>query len=313
MPDIELQQAEILYEDEIEQILKEFNNTEKAYPDNMTFYELFELQAQKVPDNIAVVYSGYECQKKMTYREFNERSNQIARVLRSKGVTRDSVVAVIAKRSIEMLAGIIGIFKAGGVYLPIDPEYPEDRIRYMLEDSGAKVLLTDRGSKSSEWKALGVLSLEDESIYTTEAGNLEKTAGVNDLAYIIYTSGSTGRPKGAMLEHAGMVNHLYAKINSLEINEKGVIAQNASQCFDISIWQFFASLVEGGMTVIYSSDIVIEPEKFMEQLIIDRVTILEVVPSFLNVMLDYMAIRYKKFDALEYIVVTGETLKPQLV
>ncbi|MCK4258348.1 MAG: amino acid adenylation domain-containing protein [Halanaerobiales bacterium] len=141
----------------------------------------------------------------------------------------------------------------------------------------------------------------------------ERRPNPGDLAYVIYTSGSTGNPKGAMVEHLGMLNHMYAKINDLQLNEKSIIAQNASHCFDISVWQFFVALLVGGTTKIYDNDLTLQIDNFMEQVIRDRITILEVVPSYLAVMLDSLDMQPRQFPDLQYLLVTGEEVKHDLV
>jgi non-ribosomal peptide synthetase component F len=132
------------------------------------------------------------------------------------------------------------------------------------------------------------------------------------MAYVIYTSGSTGVPKGVMIEHQGMLNHLYAKLSHLQLTHEDIIAQNASQCFDISIWQFLAALLVGGTTVIYPNDLIMEPVLWMARLKKDRVTILEVVPSYLSIMLDALDLNPTEFTLPRFLLVTGEVLKPGL-
>lgn len=171
--------------------------------------------------------------------------------------------------------------------------------------------------KESEPEALSRVVLFTDQI----AGLLEKEAGLNpekitrpgDLAYVIYTSGSTGTPKGVMIEHAGMLNHILAEIEELGINAQSVMAQNASQCFDISVWQFLTTLITGGKTIIYSNELIMTPDKFVEQIISDGVTILEVVPSYLSLLLDYLEEKEVQLPALQYIMPTGEILTLELV
>lgn len=146
----------------------------------------------KKPPELAAVVSGND---KLTYRELNEKSNQLARYLRDKGVKEDTIVAIMAERSPEMVVGIMGILKAGGAYLPIDPDYPEERIKYMLEDSGAAIILVDHKQDLGTLHQEAVELTGDFSSYP--ADNLELAGNTDSLAYIIYTSGSTGKPKGS--------------------------------------------------------------------------------------------------------------------
>ncbi|MCP4148120.1 MAG: amino acid adenylation domain-containing protein, partial [bacterium] len=254
----------------------------------------------------------------------NEKSNQMARHLQSKGIEQENVVAIMAERSMEMLIGILAIFKSGCAYLPIDPQYPAARKQYMLEDSSAAMVLTT----SESYKEI---AYQKEIIYIDEqlnANTRQEPEGrgepgvrllsgtrppVSGLAYVIYTSGSTGNPKGAMVEHRGMTNHIWAKIMDVEINPESIVAQNASHCFDISIWQFLCALPVGGTTAVFTGELVLDPALFIRWVIAVGVTILEVVPSYLSVILNALDPVTLKFDAIDYLLVTGEEVKTNLV
>lgn len=274
-----------------------------------SFSELFEVSAEKTPDKIAVVCGEQKC----TYKKLNDKSNRLARKLRSEGVKPNSLVGIMVQRSIEMVVAILGVFKAGGAYLPIDPDYPEERKRYILDDSKIGIVLVKGPGLNSPGLKVKMLDLDSEASYGEDAYNLNCVNSISDLAYVIYTSGSTGNPKGAMIEHAGMLNHMQAKINDLGLNETSIVAQNASQCFDISVWQFLSALIVGGKTVIFPEEAVISPSKFVSKLIEEQVTVLEVVPSYLGLVIDYIKFKKKKLENLKYMIVTGETLKPGLV
>uniref|UniRef100_UPI0012BC130D AMP-binding protein n=2 Tax=Paenibacillus polymyxa TaxID=1406 RepID=UPI0012BC130D len=177
------------------------------------FHTFVEEQAQLVPDHVAVVYE----EQQLTYRKLNERANQLARRLRNEGIGRESMVGILSERSVDMLVGVLAVWKAGGAYVPLDADYPSERIRFMLEDSGATVLLTQTGlqERAQVWleeseatvepvahlRLHTVLALDDESLYTGDATDVEHINEPQDLAYVIYTSGTTGRPKGVMIEH----------------------------------------------------------------------------------------------------------------
>ena len=220
-PDTRLCDIEMLSEEEKQQILCDFNNTKAEYPKGKTIHQLFEEQAAKTPDNIALVFED----KQLTYRELNEKSNQLARLLRKKGVKPDSIVGIMVERSPEMIIGIMGVLKAGGAYLPIDPEYPSDRIRYMLEDSNAKILLVrnkDTNILREENQGgfqLEVIDIYQESVYKSDNSNVKPVNNSKDLAYVIYTSGSTGKPKGVMLEHRSVNNFIKGMTEKIEFLE----------------------------------------------------------------------------------------------
>ncbi|MCB5905832.1 condensation domain-containing protein, partial [Bacillus cereus] len=195
-------ELEIITEKEKHQLLYEFNNTKTEFPKEKTLSQLFEEQVKKTPNNIAVAYKD----QSLTYRELNERANQLAHMLRSKGIVREEIVGIMLERSVEMLVGILGVLKAGGAYLPIDPEYPEERITYMLEDSQAQLVLTQTHLiKKLNIKRM-ILDLQDTACYSSNCSNPERINQSNDVAYIIYTSGSTGKPKGVVVEHQSVIN-----------------------------------------------------------------------------------------------------------
>ncbi|WP_291572007.1 condensation domain-containing protein, partial [Clostridium sp. UBA4548] len=232
-PEIEIENIDLLSEADKNQILYEFNDTKAYYPIDKTIHELFEEQVDKTPDNIAVVFED----KKLTYKELNERANSLARVLRNKGVKADSIVGIMVERSLEMIVGIIGILKSGGAYLPIDPNYPKERIEYMLKDSGSKVLLSKSGLVETIKFSGEVIDLCDENLLNENSVNLEKINDSSNLAYIIYTSGTTGNPKGAMIEHRSLVNRLNWMQKKYPITEKDTILQKTTYTFDVSVWE----------------------------------------------------------------------------
>src|SRR5262249_31753081 len=185
---------------------------------------------------------------------------------------------------------VLAIFKAGGVYLPIEPHFPADRIARMLSRAGSRLVLTERGSTAMLDEALeslsGVEMLFIDAAY--EEGYTQGDLGIDiapdQLAYIYFTSGSTGEPKGAMCEHAGMLNHLFAKIDDLRIGEGDVVAQTAPQCFDISLWQLVSALLVGGRTLLVEQETILDANRFIDKIIEGRVAVVQVVPSYLEVL-----------------------------
>src|SRR5207248_1578872 len=207
----------------------------RALPDRRA-HEVFETQVRARPDAIAAVRGD----RQLTYRELNARANQLARALLARGLGREGVVAVVTERNLDWMAAVLAVFKAGGVYLPIEPHLPADRIARMLSRAGSQLVLTERGSTALLDEALdsvsGVQTIFIDAEHEGEHpdGDLGVSVAPDQLAYIYFSSGSTGEPKGAMCEHAGMLNHVCAKIEDLSITEGQVVAQTAPQCFDIS-------------------------------------------------------------------------------
>jgi amino acid adenylation domain-containing protein len=225
---------------------------------------------------------------------------------------------VVTERNLDWMAAVLAVFKAGGVYLPIEPHFPADRIATTLSRASCRLVLTERGSTGSLDGALdqlpGVERLLVEDAYREDhpAGDLGVVVAADQLAYIYFTSGSTGEPKGAMCEHAGMLNHLYAKIDDLEIGEGQVVAQTAPQCFDISLWQLVSALLVGGRTLLVEQQVVLDVERFVDTITDGRVTVLQVVPSYLEVVLSYLEQHPRPLPDLRFVSVTGEALKKEL-
>jgi len=238
-PEIKISEIEMLSKEEKRKILVDFNDTKADYPKDKTIHELFEEQVEKSPDNIAVVFED----KKLTYRELNEKANRLARILREKGVEPDTIVGIMVERSLDMIIGIMGILKASGAYLPIDPEYPQERIEYMLGDSNTKILLTQYHLMNKVKFEGIIINLEDKKLYNRNKDNLKSINKPNDLAYVIYTSGSTGIPKGVMVEHKGVAN-LYSYFRKeYNITNKDNIIQFASCSFDAAVWEMNMALL----------------------------------------------------------------------
>ena len=258
----------------------------RELPD-LRVHELFEQQVEADPDAVAAVQGA----RQLTYRELNVRANRLARALLARGLGREGVVAVVTERNLDWLAAVLAIFKAGAVYLPIEPHFPADRIAAMLTRASCGLVLTEPASTSTLDRALD--SLPEVQLLFIEAaygeghpdGNLGIDVAPDQLAYIYFTSGSTGEPKGAMCEHAGMVNHLFAKIDDLGIGEGQVVAQTAPQCFDISLWQLVSALLVGGRTLIVEQQVILDVQRFVDTIVEGQVTVMQVVPSYLEVVL----------------------------
>ncbi|MDN5861025.1 MAG: non-ribosomal peptide synthetase, partial [Pseudonocardia sp.] len=279
------------------------------------FHELFEQRVVAHPDAIAAEHEG----RQWTYRELNARANRLGRDLLARGLRREGVVAVVAERNLDWMAAVLAIFKAGGAYLPIEPHFPADRIATTLARAGCELVLTEPESDTNLLAALTGLpaaqAVTFEQAYAQEHadGDLAVPVDADQLAYIYFTSGSTGEPKGAMCEHAGMLNHLYAKIEDLDIAEGTVVAQTAPQCFDISLWQLVSALLVGGRTVIVSQEVILDIARFVEEVTAHRVGILQLVPSYLEVVATYLEQQGRELPDLRAVSATGEALKFELI
>jgi amino acid adenylation domain-containing protein len=301
------------------QLLEDFSGPVVALPDK-TVVPLLEEHVAKVPDQIALVGPAIDGQSpgtagemQLSYREMNGQSGHLASSLAARGVREETMVGIMTERSLSMIIGILAVWKAGGAYLPIDPAYPQKRIDYMVRESNTGIILTAPAIEASI--ARFYRSYRSYRSYKTYISYKSYIPAGSSLAYAIYTSGTTGQPKGAIIEHRGMLNHLQAKIHDLQLTGSSIVAQNASHTFDISVWQFFAALLVGGKTMVYPNEIVLEPGRLINRVSRDKVTVLEVVPSYLSMMLDHLetVTPVVYMLSLAYLVVTGETVKVQLV
>jgi amino acid adenylation domain-containing protein len=307
-PDIRLDRVEILTAAERNQILYEFNDTRADYPKE-TIHRLFEEQAERTPDQIAVIFN----EKRLTYRELNRKANQMASRLRSMGARPDSIIAIIAERTLEMIIAILSVLKAGGAYLPIDPEYPEERIGFMLKDGGVSLLLTQRHLMDKKVFQGAIIDLDDETIYYGAGLNSESQAQPRNLAYIIYTSGTTGKPKGAMIEHRNVVRLLFNEKMQFDFNANDTWTMFHSFCFDFSVWEMYGALLNGGQLIMVPKSTAQDPREYLKLLKERRVTVLNQTPTaFYNLVNEELTYDDHAL-ALRYVIFGGEALQPGML
>ncbi|MBO3797193.1 non-ribosomal peptide synthetase, partial [Bacillus subtilis] len=315
-PKIRLSEIDILSQEEKEQMLIKFNDTKAGYPRNKTIHELFEEQVERTPENIAVVADN----QKLSYKELNSKSNQLARVLKGRGIKAESIVGIMMERSVNMVIGILGILKAGGAYLPIDPEYPSNRIVNTLNDSRASLLITSKNIiEKLNCKMVGeeinkrdiiLFDQIEEQLVQEKQTNLNTTSQPKDLAYIIYTSGSTGRPKGVMIEHQNVTRLLINEKMEFNFNDNDVWTMFHSMCFDFSVWEMYGALLYGGKLIIIPSDTAKYPKAFLEILEKEKVTVLNQTPTAFYNLANEELKKAKKELKLRYVIFGGEALNP---
>jgi amino acid adenylation domain-containing protein len=293
-PNGRLSDRSLLTEEERRQLLVEWNSPTAADARSpLCLHELFEAQAAERPDAVAVVFEG----ERLTYRELNHRTNQLAHHLRSLGVRPEVLVGIYMERSLEMVIGILGILKAGGGYLPLDVAYPKERLAFMLQDAQATVLLTHqrllenlpagevRGiCLDSEWESIARESVENPSSVTTPA----------NLAYTIYTSGSTGQPKGVLVTHSNVTRLFSSTADYFHFSNRDVWTLFHSHAFDFSVWEIWGALLYGGRLVVVPYMVSRSPEAFYQLLLEEQVSVLNQTPSAFRQLL----------------LATGETSEP---
>ncbi|MCU0290271.1 MAG: condensation domain-containing protein, partial [Acidobacteria bacterium] len=283
-PGIEIAGIEVIPDEERQWLLYELNNTTEEYPLDKTLHELFEQQVQITPGHVAVFGHGHVRSNTnniydihLTYRELNDKSGQLAMILIEKGALTDCIVGIMMSRSVEMMIGIMGILKSGAAYLPIDPEYPKERIDYMLKDSSAAILLTDLEMNRMDNCQLSIVN-NQLSMVMPDRGFHHSSR----LAYIIYTSGSTGKPKGVAIEHRSAANLAFAQAKYFHIKEDDHILQFSSFCFDASVEQIFIAFFTGAVLILVSKETLLDMNLFKEYVEKLSITHINAVPAFLN-------------------------------
>ncbi|REJ78556.1 MAG: non-ribosomal peptide synthetase [Acidobacteria bacterium] len=291
------------------QILKEWNDTAVDYPQEDTVHKFFDEQARKTPDADAVVYGN----ERLSYAELNNRSDKLAHYLRKRGVGRDVPVGLCLDRSLEMVIGILGILKAGGAYLPMDPEYPAERLAFMVQDADVPIILTTAGIAKTlpegpaklirldaDW---GRIAENDEQYFPVETDP-------GALAYVIYTSGSTGNPKGVMVEHKAILNHMRWMIRHFELTSEDRIVQKTPFSFDASVWEFLAPLLVGGQLIVAEPGGHLDLKYLSDLIVRERVTVLQLVPSLFEVLVEERLL--EDCGSLRLVLSGGEVLSRKL-
>ncbi|MFD2883305.1 amino acid adenylation domain-containing protein [Pseudomonas lini] len=312
-PDAQLASLSLLTPDERQTLLVDWNRSELDFPLDQTYAELFARQVAAHPQRIAAVCGA----DSLSYAELDQRSNRLARALIETGAGRDTLVALAGERGLPLLSMMVGVLKAGAAYLPLDIKHPPQRLSEILELSGAKILFTSDSADSVIGPALAACTATPRRLRTEvlwlagDAAPLDVAGSPDDLAYVIFTSGSTGTPKGAMVEQRGMLNNIFGKVPTLGLSSADRIAQTASPAFDISVWQFLAAPILGATVHILPDVIAHDPERLLEALENEQLSVLEAVPTMIRALLD-LARTDTQLSALRWLLPTGEALPPAL-
>ncbi|MDP4143546.1 MAG: amino acid adenylation domain-containing protein [Bacillota bacterium] len=308
--DKKISDIDILPVKEREKILNVFNATNVNCNMNLTAYEVFQNQVEKTPNNIAVVCGA----EKLTYDELNKKANSLARTLIQNGVKNDEIVGLLVERSVYMAIGILAIMKAGGAYLPIDSEYPADRIKYMLQNSSANVLITQKDFKDNIDFSGQVLEIDEFSNYSEDTSNLNTISKSNNIAYVIYTSGSTGKPKGVAIEHRSLVNYITWFTKKANLREKDKTILLSSFAFDLSYTSLYSSLLCGCELHIVSKEEYMDPEKLLNYISSHEITYIKATPSLLSMLVNTYSFSISdKCKSIRLIVLGGEPINVTLV
>ena len=304
-PDCALSDINFLSQQEYQQQIIEWNNTEKEYPKTEALHALFEQQARQTPDSLALCFE----QQELSYAELNRQANQLAHFLIASGADRNQPVAVCMQRSVELVICLYAILKSGAAYLPLDTSSPQGRLQDMLDDAGALILITDNDA------GLPTLEAKHKVIYADIQENIDNQPKMNpaimrsadDLAYVIYTSGSTGKPKGVAVPHRGVINRLLWMQDAYPLTDKDVVLQKTPYSFDVSVWEFFWPLFTGAKLVVAKPDGHKDPDYLCQLIQQQQVSTLHFVPSMLGLFLSNNSASACR--SLQTVFCSGEALK----
>ena len=302
--------------EEQKQILDEFNKTSMDYEREKTIVELFREQAEQRGDKKAVVCSG----QSITYQMLDRRSDAIAKCLIDQNVGEDDFVMLLAEKSIEAILGIVGILKSGAAYVPVDLFYPDERIRYMIEDCKPKaILICDNGKKelkrriqtvlNNEGIAIPVIDLDEQEVWKNDGSAVTYKGDAHSLAYCIYTSGTTGKPKGSLIEHRSVIR-LVNHTNYVPLNENTTILLTGSIAFDASTFEIWGALLNGGTLVVAELDVITNPEILKSYIVEYKVNTMWMTSMLFNQLI---MMEPDLFDSLEYLLIGGEKLSEEHV
>ncbi len=284
-PEKRLSELSLLAEDARRQLLAGFNDTVVPFPSDLALPDLFEAQAARTPNDVALLCDTTQ----LTYRELNERSNQLAHFLQRQGVGPDVLVALCTDRSSDMLIGVLGILKAGGAYVPIDPSYPSDRVAMILEDAHAPLLLTQESLLPSlPRQSARVICLDSgwPLIAREPKSNPPRTVQSNNLAYVLFTSGSTGRPKGVAIEHRSVVNFLHSMQREPGIQPQDILVAVTTLSFDIAGLELYLPLITGARLVLASREVAQDGPRLAELLERSRATLMQATPATWRLLIE---------------------------
>nr|NIM14698.1 amino acid adenylation domain-containing protein [Candidatus Aminicenantes bacterium]NIM81428.1 amino acid adenylation domain-containing protein [Candidatus Aminicenantes bacterium]NIN20828.1 amino acid adenylation domain-containing protein [Candidatus Aminicenantes bacterium]NIN44614.1 amino acid adenylation domain-containing protein [Candidatus Aminicenantes bacterium]NIN87430.1 amino acid adenylation domain-containing protein [Candidatus Aminicenantes bacterium] len=328
--DMPLGDIDILSDSERKQLLYDFNDTKYRYPSDKTIHELFEEQAERTPDHIAVVGKGHGCMDawmhgniSITYGELNQKADQLAHYLRQKGVTENHLVGIMVEKSLEMIIGILGILKAGGAYIPLNSKAPAARSKYILDDCHVSILLTIRSLSKEITFEREIVYLDDypeSKTYSHFRGGgvsadtssflaNQSTGGSSGFAYVIFTSGSTGKPKGVSITHSNLSPLLHWGYHHLGLSTGDRTIQNLAYYFDWSVWEIFITLTAGVILYMVPEEIVLNPGECIDFMTKNDITVLHMTPSqFL-----YLVNAAKPLETLRYLFLGAEKLTHDLL
>ncbi|MBC9915668.1 AMP-binding protein, partial [Chitinophaga varians] len=287
-------------------LLGRLDNTAVGYPEDKTIVDLFKEQVARTPDNIALKYGEEE----VTYAALDKQSDQVACLLQQYDVQTEEIIGLLMDRSVETVVGMLGILKAGGAYLPIDIDYPAERISYLIQDSGLRLLLSSNKLEVTVAEpAVTLVYLEDAAGIVSGEIKPAQVIAPSHLCYIIYTSGTTGNPKGVMVEHGNVVRLLFNDAFQFSFDHTDVWTMFHSHCFDFSVWEIYGAILYGGKVVIIPKAVARDTRLYRALLEREQVTVLNQTPGAFYNLIEEDANAGSRLS-LRYVIFGGEALSP---
>jgi amino acid adenylation domain-containing protein len=303
-PDARLSELSLMTTEETQQF-EQWNQTQSEYERDKCVHQLVELQASRQPNALAVVYG----EKQISYGELNRRANQLAHYLRAHGVGLEIRVGVLMERSANWIVALLGILKAGGVYVPLDGSYPAGRLRFMVEDAEIRLLLTESGQPRIEASEVVFLDQDWEWLESESTENPENVTQAEDLAYLMYTSGSTGQPKGVGVPHRA-INRLVRNTNYVKFDESDRVAQISNASFDAATFEIWGALLNGSRVVVLEKETALSPKELKKQLVEHEISAMFLTTALFN---QTALSRPEIFASLKYMIFGGDTADPRAV
>ena len=293
----------LLSQIELKQLL-DWNDTQASYPHGQCIHQLFEAQVLRNPHAIAISYEN----EQLSYGQLNKKANQLAHYLKNYQIEPEVIVGICLERSLEMVIGLLGVLKAGGAYLPIDPDHPRDRIAAIVNEAQPAVILAHAATRPALPDGLEIIDLEADDILISKFGeeNPYSSIQVQNLAYVMYTSGSTGKPKGSALAHQGIVNRLAWMQKQYQLTDQDRVLQKTPFSFDVSVWEFFWPLMVGAELVVLAPDAHKDSSRLIEKIDQAQISVVHFVPSMLAVFLE--AVTQSSCPSLRLVFCSGEAL-----
>jgi amino acid adenylation domain-containing protein len=310
-PDRRISELALLTESERDQLLKGWNSTKCTFPADKSVHQLFEAQVERTPDAVAVVSEN----EQLSYRELNARANKLARYLQRLGVGPEVLVGICVKRSVEMMVGLLGILKAGGAYVPLDPAYPKQRLKFMLDDAQAPVLLTQQLLLEALPEHKGKVICLDrdwESVARESDANVDSRVQPENLAYVIYTSGSTGKPKGVTIQHKSLVNWTTRAAIEYGLKPDDRVLQFSSISFDTAAEEIYPCLTLGGTLVLRSDSMSYSIPAFLQKCREFQISVLDLPTAYWHELTWELSLRGMELPAsVRLVIVGGERALPE--